>query len=161
MSDVGFNCGITAKDLKVGAQVVHGGCTATNSSMTEVIGCWRRAALRAEKKLLYIKVCKYNKDEKQWQGMETSRLISQVPSLPQPGKITPFGVTLCFAWSEDLTIQKYKCLAKAPDPEFGERSGITICSSCMSLNLAGATCYRASGWRGLRICPNYIYKGLT
>lgn len=76
--------------------------------------------MRAEKKLLYIKVCKYNKDEKQRQGMETSRLISQVPSLPQPGKITPFGVTLCFAWSEDLTIQKYKCLAKAPDPEFGE-----------------------------------------
>lgn len=35
MSDVEFNCGITAKDLKVGAQVVHGGCTATNSSMTD------------------------------------------------------------------------------------------------------------------------------
>lgn len=53
--DVGYKCGITTKDLKVRAQVVHGGYTARNSSMT-VTGCWRRAALRAEKKLLYINV---------------------------------------------------------------------------------------------------------
>lgn len=34
-SDVQFKHGITAKDLKVGAQVVNGGCTAINSSITE------------------------------------------------------------------------------------------------------------------------------
>lgn len=37
-SDVQFKCEITAKDLKVGAQVVNGGCTAVNSSMTD--GYW-------------------------------------------------------------------------------------------------------------------------
>jgi len=30
-SVVWFNCGITVKDLKVGAQVVNGGCTAVNN----------------------------------------------------------------------------------------------------------------------------------
>lgn len=93
--------------------------------------------------------------------METPKLISQVPSLPQPGKIAPYGVTLCFAWSGELTIQKYKCLARAPDPDFGEKGGITICSSAMSPNSAGTTSYRASGWGDLKIYPNYIYKGLT
>lgn len=81
MSDVAFECGITAKDLKVRTQAAYGGCMAMDSSMT-FTGCWRGAALRTEKKLLYIKICKYNKEEKQGQSLEAPRLISQVPSLP-------------------------------------------------------------------------------
>lgn len=34
-SDVRFKCGITVKDLKVGAQVVNGGRTATNNSVMD------------------------------------------------------------------------------------------------------------------------------
>lgn len=65
-----------------------------------------------------------------------------------------------FTWGGGQTIQKCKCLAKVPGPEFGERSGMAACSPCMSLNSAGTTTYRANGWKCLWTA-RITYKGLA
>lgn len=44
-SDMEFKCGITAKDLKVGAQAVCADCTAMNSSMTDSFWLLEKSSL--------------------------------------------------------------------------------------------------------------------
>lgn len=76
----------------------NGGHTAINNSVMDNYWLLEKSSLESREEIaVYQSIYVYNKEEKQWQSMEAAQLISWVSSLLQPGKITPSGITQCFA----------------------------------------------------------------